>query len=131
MSAETSGEGRPGDDSKKAKEVQLVMWILGGVGVLFIGIGIPLVLEKIGPNGLYGLRLAKAFTSDAIWYASNKVMGYDLIVAGAVIAAALAVLARKGSQWFSLKQLPFVALIIIVVATAGAVAHSIMALNAM
>jgi uncharacterized membrane protein len=59
-------------------------WLL--VGILFIGIGIPLILEKVPPNQWYGFRVTKTFSSERIWYAANRIAGYDLLWAGSAIA---------------------------------------------
>jgi uncharacterized membrane protein len=61
-----------------------LLWLF--VGLLFIGISIPLVLEKVPPNRWYGFRVAKTFSNERIWYAANRVAGYDLLWAGVVIA---------------------------------------------
>ncbi|MEM8779113.1 MAG: SdpI family protein [Cyanobacteria bacterium P01_G01_bin.49] len=59
------------------------LWLL--VGLLFIGISIPLVLEKVPRNRWYGFRVPKTFSSERIWYAANRVAGYDLLWSGIVI----------------------------------------------
>ncbi|MGL5833213.1 MAG: SdpI family protein [Waterburya sp.] len=50
------------------------------VGFLFIGISIPLILEKVTPNRWYGFRVAKTLASESIWDAANRVAGFDLNV---------------------------------------------------
>lgn len=62
------------------------LWLF--VGLLFIGISIPLILEKVPPNRWYGLRVAKTFSNQRIWYAANRVAGYDLLGVGVAIAIA-------------------------------------------
>lgn len=39
------------------------------VGVLVIGLHIPLLRNKVKMNPLYGMRFTKSFTSDENWYA--------------------------------------------------------------
>jgi uncharacterized membrane protein len=65
------------------KDVSL-LWLF--VGLLFIGMSIPLIFEKVPSNRWYGFRTAKTFSSDRIWYAANQVAGYDLFWAGVAIA---------------------------------------------
>ncbi|MGL5836279.1 MAG: SdpI family protein [Waterburya sp.] len=60
-----------------------IQWLF--VGLFFMGIGVPLILEKVPPNMWYGFRVAKTFSSESIWYAANRVAGYDLLWAGVVI----------------------------------------------
>ena len=70
----------------KMKAVQTFKWI--AAGVIFILISIPPILKLVPPNQWYGFRVAKAFTDEIIWYAANRVMGYDLLIAGVLIVIA-------------------------------------------
>ena len=54
-------------------------------GLLFIILGIPLALNKIGPNGVYGFRTSKTLSDPQTWYAVNRIGGIDLMIAGIVI----------------------------------------------
>jgi len=49
-------------------------------GLLCIGLGIPLVRGRIGPNALYGVRFPQSFQSDDAWFAINRFGGKRLIV---------------------------------------------------
>jgi uncharacterized membrane protein len=62
----------------------LFLWLF--VGFLFIGISIPLILEKVPPNSWYGFRVTKTLSNERIWYAANRVAGFDLMLAGIAIA---------------------------------------------
>jgi uncharacterized membrane protein len=55
------------------------------VGLLYIGLGIPLFLGRVKPNAWYGCRTRKTMSSERIWYAVNRVTGRDLIGAGIFI----------------------------------------------
>ena len=55
-------------------------------GALFVLLAIPLLLRKVGPNKVYGVRTAKAFASESNWYAINVVGGRWIAVAGLVLA---------------------------------------------
>lgn len=46
-----------------------------GIGLVTIAISIPLVLRKVPMNRLYGIRVPKAFKSDANWYDINAYGG--------------------------------------------------------
>ena len=52
------------------------------VGVLFIGLGIPLLRGRVRPNSWYGCRTQKTLSDEKIWYAVNRVTGRDMIIAG-------------------------------------------------
>lgn len=72
------------------KRAQFLRWFV--VGIVFIVISIPAILEKVPPNRWYGFRVAKTLSDERIWYAANRVMGIDLLVAGlAIILGAVAV----------------------------------------
>jgi len=68
----------------------IVALMYGSIGLLFVGIGIPLALGKVRPNPWYGFRTAKTLSSTSIWYAANHVAGIDLIIAGAAIVLGVA-----------------------------------------
>lgn len=57
-------------------------------GALFVLLAIPLMLRKVGMNRWYGVRIPKAFASEANWYAINAVGGRWMAVAGGVLALA-------------------------------------------
>lgn len=66
--------------------------IFSMVGVLYIGLGIPLLLGRVPPNRLYGCRTKKTLSNERIWYAVNRVTGRDLIIGGvAVVVTALGI----------------------------------------
>ena len=56
------------------------------LGLLFIGLGLPLVRRRIPRNRWYGFRVRKTLASDAVWYRANEVAGRDMVVAGAIVA---------------------------------------------
>ena len=63
-----------------------IAWSLffGCLGLLMIGIGAPLALERVPPNPFYGFRTKKTLSNPRIWYAVNRVSGFDFIIAGAI-----------------------------------------------
>ena len=78
-------------------EVTRASLLFAALGVLYIGIGIPLLLCRVRPNGWYGSRTRKTRSNDQIWYAVNRITGRDMIVAGiAVIAAAVVIFLARG-----------------------------------
>jgi uncharacterized membrane protein len=54
------------------------------IGMLYVGIGIPLALGRISPNKIYGMRTAKTLSDPAIWYRANTFTGKWIIVAGII-----------------------------------------------
>lgn len=63
----------------------LIILIFSIAGILEIIQAIPLILEKIKRNRLYGFRTPKTLSSDEIWYKSNKYMGKDFVLAGIIL----------------------------------------------
>jgi len=61
-------------------------------GISFIGISIPLILQKIPPNQWYGWRTKKSLSNKEIWYEINRYGGKDLFAAGLVASVGALVL---------------------------------------
>ena len=55
------------------------------VGLVLIGIGIPLVLRKVPPNIFYGCRTRKTLSDPKIWYEANHISGRDFCISGALV----------------------------------------------
>jgi hypothetical protein len=47
-----------------------VGWI--AVGLVTVGLAIPLLQGKVGRNALYGVRFRQSFQSDEAWFAINR-----------------------------------------------------------
>src|SRR5829696_5994960 len=47
-------------------------------------VSIPLVLQMIPRNRIYGVRVREAMGSDAAWYAANRIGGIALIAASMI-----------------------------------------------
>jgi uncharacterized membrane protein len=68
------------------------------VGIIYIGLGIPLSLGRIPPNSWYGCRTQKTLSSEEIWYPVNRVTGRYMIISGVtVILTALGVFIFRAS----------------------------------
>lgn len=57
-------------------------------GLLLVLISLPLILRKVAMNRWYGVRIPKAFASEANWYAINAVGGRWMAMAGGILALA-------------------------------------------
>ncbi|MDE2127360.1 MAG: SdpI family protein [Armatimonadetes bacterium] len=57
-------------------------------GMLFMVASVPLIQGRIPRNRLYGFRVPKTMSSDAIWYAANAYSGKMFFLAGAVTTLA-------------------------------------------
>lgn len=69
-------------------------------GLIVALLAIPLILRRVPPNPLYGLRVPATFRDEQVWYDANAASGRDLIVLGAVaIAAAFIVPVISTNPW--------------------------------
>ncbi|MBK8989327.1 MAG: SdpI family protein, partial [Chloroflexi bacterium] len=49
----------------------LLLMYVGG-GVLLALLALPLYLQKIGPNPVYGFRISPAYENPKLWYPVNR-----------------------------------------------------------
>jgi len=70
-------------------KTMLAMYVL--FGLLLIGLAIPLLLDKIPPNGWYGFRVPSTLYNPDIWYKVNRYAARWMVFSGiiTVIAAIL------------------------------------------
>src|SRR5918998_4399100 len=74
-------------------EVVTAALLFTAVGLLFVGLGVPLLRGRVRPNSWYGCRTEKTLSDEKVWYAVNRVTGRDLVAGGiALIACSLALL---------------------------------------
>jgi uncharacterized membrane protein len=52
--------------------------------VLFIALAVPLILQKVPINCVYGFRTRKTMANAATWYKANRFFGCGLVVAALV-----------------------------------------------
>ena len=99
------------------------------IGAMNVVIGVPLAKRRVGPNRWYGFRTRKTFSDPAIWYEANRILGIDLIVAGATLLAGdVALLWLRATV---LPELPsgVATFGLFVLTTMGALIHSFRALR--
>jgi uncharacterized membrane protein len=103
---------------------EIIALLYGLTGLLFVGIGIPLALQKVRPNPWYGFRTSKTLSDPHIWYAANQVTGIDLILAGAALT--VGVLGLYVLRQTLLPSLPIAkwAFVLFVLSLTAAVGHS-------
>lgn len=54
-------------------------------GLAIMALAVPLMLRRIPPNPLYGLRVPATFADPDVWYAANARSGRELLAYGAAI----------------------------------------------
>ena len=50
--------------------------------LILMAIALPLVMQKIKPNHLYGVRTAFTLTNETAWYQANRFWGRAMITSG-------------------------------------------------
>jgi len=103
------------------------LWPLAGI--VFIVIAVPFILQLVPPNRVSGFRVDRTLSDERIWFEANRVMGYALLAAGAVILATTLVTARRlrGRETRANK----INLLVFVVSLLAALAYSFWALGRM
>ncbi len=61
----------------------LMVVFLAGGGVL-VGISVPLIQARVGPNSWYGFRVRRTLEDPNVWYLVNAYTGWRLLSAGVV-----------------------------------------------
>lgn len=89
------------------KMLALALLPLLVIGLIEIGLSIPLILHKVPPNGFYGFRVAKTLSNEDTWYKANEFSGKLMLVSG-VMALILA-----GILWRLHPTISFVAMEVI------------------
>jgi uncharacterized membrane protein len=96
------------------------------VGVIYIGLGIPLLLGEFRPNAWYGCRTQKTVSSEEVWYPVNRVTGRYMIISGvAVILSAFGVFILRRS--LGPNHGAVILLVVLVLSVAGMVIESLRA----
>jgi uncharacterized membrane protein len=93
------------------------------VGIVFIGLGIPLFQMRVPPNSWYGCRTNKSLSDKQIWYAVNRVTGKDMILTGILVIISSFVVFVFGSR-MSPEHGAIVLLTVLIFATVGMALNS-------
>jgi SdpI/YfhL protein family len=93
--AEEPAKQRPRSEHRKTAadraEVDPITWVnvlpYFGLGVLFVGTAIPLILQSVPPNPWYGVRVQATLENPAVWYPANRYLGKCLLWFGLFMMA--------------------------------------------
>ena len=111
-------------------EVTINCLLFALVGVMFMGMSIPLIRGKVAPNHFYGFRTAKSLSNPKLWYEINRVSGGDLLLAGQLItssALAMSFFAQRLTE----EQVAMTLFAVMVLSLVGVAVHSLMLLRRM
>lgn len=67
--------------------IQSLAALISGSGLLLSLLAIPLILRRVPPNAVYGVRTKASFASDADWYRINAIGGRYLVFSGIIVFA--------------------------------------------
>ncbi|HEX8138347.1 MAG TPA: SdpI family protein [Pyrinomonadaceae bacterium] len=100
------------------------------VGLLFVGLSVPLIKKRVPPNPYYGFRTKKTLSDPKIWYEANRVSGHDLLVAGALITITSFVMLVFAQGWKP-EHVVVTLLSVMILSLVGAVWHGFAVLRRM
>jgi len=55
--------------------------------IVFIAMSIPLIMGKVPPNGMFGVRVRKTIENEELWYRANAYFGKDFLIASTLVLA--------------------------------------------
>ena len=55
------------------------------LGILLVGLALPLAARRVRPNRWYGLRVPATFADAHVWYEANAVAGRDMVALGTLV----------------------------------------------
>lgn len=97
----------------------LLFWVLG---MIFVGLAVPLIRRKVRPNALYGLRVAETLENEEVWFEANARSGRDLLWVGIgtiVVSSALYALPWRDDKHYVLVCCGLLIVAVIVYAVRG------------
>ena len=97
--------------------------VFGLLGLLFIGLSIPLMQGRVPPNRCYGFRTRKTLSDPKIWYEVNRISGNDLFLGGVVITISSIIMLLIAQQW-SREHVVATLLFIMVFSVGGGALHT-------
>jgi uncharacterized membrane protein len=92
------------------------------MGLLFIGLSIPLILGRVPPNHFYGCRTARTISDPKIWYEANRISGKDFLISGVLVFVASVMMLVFG-QGANPNHVVITLLSVFVLSVAGAAWH--------
>ena len=95
----------------------------GLVGLVFIGLSIPLMQGRVPPNRSYGFRTRKTLSDPKIWYEVNRISGNDLFLGGVVITISSIIMLLIAQQW-SREHVVATLLFIMICSVGGGALHT-------
>jgi len=54
-------------------------------GLLLIAVSVPMMLRRVPPNDVYGLRVPATLQDEQVWYDANAASGRDMVLFGVIV----------------------------------------------
>jgi uncharacterized membrane protein len=80
----------------REEEASQEMWLYMLPSVAMTLLAIPLILRRVPPNPLYGLRIPATYKDDQVWYDANAATGRDMAIHGVCLTLLSIVLPVAG-----------------------------------
>ena len=96
--------------------------IFVSIALILIGLATPLVMGRVPPNDLYGLRVPATMVDEEIWYRANASSGRDFVLLGLfeiVFAAGLSIFVPTETVAYTLINAAFLLVGVIFTAAVG------------
>lgn len=113
---------RIGFEDAMMSTVTIYSLLFALAGVLFVGLSIPLIQNRVPPNRYYGFRIAKTLSDPKIWYEVNHLQGIDLFLAGALITITSLTMLVLAQSW-SPRHVAVTLLLVMVLSLTGVTWH--------
>jgi uncharacterized membrane protein len=100
----------------------MLLVIFVSAALILIGAATPLVMGRVPPNDLYGLRVPATMQDEEVWYRANASSGRDFILLGLfeiVFAAGLAMFVPLESVAYTLINAAFLVSGVVLTAIVG------------
>jgi|GEM_PF-4162459 len=81
------------------KDMLWLGWVYLAAGMVLVGLALPLVWGKIGPNRWYGFRVGVAMRSRAYWFAINRRWALGQIWVGVLMSLSAGLGLALGQVW--------------------------------
>ena len=111
-------------------EISIYTLLFALVGLLFVGLSVPLIRQRVPPNRFYGFRTAKTLSDPTIWYEVNRISGNDLFIAGTLITISSMTMLVSAQTWSS-GHVVFTLLCVMVLSLTGVAWHGFSVLRRM
>jgi hypothetical protein len=94
-----TGSAEEAERSTQSSFLLFMGIVISLLAVVLIGLAIPLIAERVPPNGSYGFRTDRTLSDPSIWYPVNRFGGILMLIAGAVPAFIGPILILKRRKW--------------------------------